>query len=235
MTARDAIPRSWLDHLTDGPVGIGMDIATTDGPNSNPASITVSQLYGGKIWERLTLSWKTRDEAVAEAMLTLVCQDLASVRAHIKGGSIDASNEVFFAQRLAKKLRQYCPWQLLKGNELVTFQGSTLPSKDMLGNLYVNAHTDGLLCCPEAAFTKEDRRLVQKHRGKFVTLTGKGGKHGDTFDSGKHARWALLSNGSAEAAAVSLSATPSKGGNPFYRTAESDDEIGLGYALGLSC
>jgi len=235
MTARDAIPRSWLDHLTDGPVGIGMDIATTDGPNSNPASITVSQLSGGKVWERLILSWKTRDEAVAEAMLTLVCQDLASVRAHIKGGSIDASNEVFFAQRLSKKLRQHCPWQLLKGNELVTFQGSTLPSKDMLGNLYVNAHTDGLLCSPESAFCKEDRRLVQKQKGKFLTLTGKGGKHGDTFDSGKHARWALLSNGSAEAAAVSLTAPQSGKGNPFYRTAESDDEIGLGYALGLSC
>lgn len=234
MTVRDAIPRSWLDFLNEGPVGIGMDIATTDGPNSNPASITVSQLTGGKIYERLTTSWKTRDEAVAEAMLTLICEDLASIRAHIKGGSIDASNEVFFAQRLAKKLRQYCPWQLLKGNELVTFQGSTLPSKDMLGNLYVNAHTDGLLCSPEAAFTKEDRRLVQKQKGKFVTLTGKGGKHGDTFDSGKHARWALLSNGTAEASGVSISTTDSAR-NKFNRTAQDEDEIGLGQALGLGC
>lgn len=207
MTVRDAIPRSWLDHLEDGPVGVGMDIATTDGPHSNPASITVSQMADGRIYERLTLSWKTRDEAVATAMLRTVVEDLVSVRALIRGGSIDASNETFFAQRLAKLLNKHCRFQLLKGNEIVTFQGQSLPSKEMLGNLYVNAHTDGLLCSPEAAFTKEDRRLVQKQKGKFVTLTGKGGKHGDTFDSGKHARWALLSSGPVEAMAAGVTET----------------------------
>jgi hypothetical protein len=234
MTVRDAIPRAWLDHLEDGPCGIGMDIATTDGPHSNPASITVSQLTSSRIYERLILSWKTRDEAVAEAMLTTVCEDLASIGAIIRGGSIDASNEVFFAQRLAKKLRRFCPWQLLKGGENVTFQGATLPSKEMLGNLYVNAHTDGILCSPESPFCKEDRRLVQKSKGKFVTLTGKGGKHGDTFDSGKHARWALLCNGAAEALGVSISGGQSLG-NKFNRTAEDEDAPGFGAALGLSC
>lgn len=222
MTVRDAIPRSWLDFLEEGPVGIGMDIATTDGPHSNPASITVAQLTGGMIYERLILSWKTRDEAVATAMLTTVVHDLVSVRAVIKGGSIDASNETFFAQRLAKLLSQYCRFQLLKGNELVTFQGQTLPSKELLGNLYVNAHTDGILCTPEAPFAKEDRRLVQKQKGKFVTLTGKGGKHGDTFDSGKHARWALLSSGPVQAYGVPLGGGGSQGGR---RTAWEEDNL----------
>ena len=234
MLVRSAIPRSWLDHLEDGPCGIGMDIATTDGPNSNPASITVSQLTGGKVYERLILSWKTRDEAVATAMLSTVVLDLVSIGAAIKGGSIDASNETFFAQRLAKLLSAHCRFQLLKGNELVTFQGATLPSKEMLGNLYVNAHTDGILCSPEAPFCKEDRRLVQKQKGKFVTLTGKGGKHGDTFDSGKHARWALLSNGPAEIAAVSIS-TLGAGPSKFHRTAEEEDSVRFGEVLGLSC
>lgn len=210
MKVNDAIPRAWLDCLSTGPVGVGMDIATTDGPNSNPASITVTQETGGRLYERLIVSWKTRDEAVATAMLVLVFTQLASVPGLvIKGCSIDASNETFFAQRLVKECRallsrlgRSCKFHLIKGGENLTFQGQELRAKEMLGNLYVNAHTDGILATPEAPFVKEDRRLVQKSKGLFVTLTGKGGKHGDTFDSGKHARWALLSSGPAAAAAV---------------------------------
>lgn len=212
MKVRDAIPRSWLDCLTADPVGVGMDIATTDGPHSNPASITVTQDVAGMLIERLVLSWKTRDEAVASLMLITVLTDLAAVRGLvIKGCSIDASNEVFFAQRLAKECRKAlarfgrsCKFHLIKGGENLTFQGQTLRAKEMLGNLYVNAHTDGQIATPEAPFVKEDRRLVQKSKGLFVTLTGKGGKHGDTFDSGKHARWALLSSGAVEAAGAQV-------------------------------
>jgi len=212
MTVRDAIPRSWIDHLASGPVGVGFDIATSDGPVSNPASVTVTQQTGGRLYERLVMSWKTRDEAVAEAVLMTVMLDLCDVRGLvIKGLSIDASNEVFFAQRVGKRVRsalaqrgRSCKVHLIKGGENVTFQGQTLRAKEMLGNLYVNAHTDGLLCSPEGAFIKEDRRLVQKSKGLFVTLTGKGGKHGDTFDSGKHARWALLSSGAAEASGAQV-------------------------------
>lgn len=205
MTPRDAIPRHWLDFLVpDAPVGVGMDIATSDGPTSNPASITVSQAVGGLIYERLVISWKTRDEAVATAMLATVLEDAKDARSQIRGICLDASNERFFCQGLARKFHLYGRFQLIGGGENLTFQGQTLRAKELLGNLYVNAHTDGLLCSPEAPFLKEDRRLVQKSKGLFVTLTGKGGKHGDTFDSGKLARWALLSSGAIAAAAVSL-------------------------------
>lgn len=214
MTARDAIPRSWIDYLTDAPVGVGMDIATTDGPLSNPASITVTQDEGGQLIERLVLSWKTRDEAVAAAMMETVMRDLASrPRLMIRGCSIDASNETFFAAALVKRLRamlaglgKSCAFHLIKGGEVLVYQGERLRAKEMLGNLYVNAYTDGIIASPEAPFLKEDRRLVQKSKGLFVTLTGKGGKHGDTFDSGKHARWALLSSGPIEAAAAAVGA-----------------------------
>lgn len=210
MTVRDAIPRSWLDLLTAGPIGVGFDIATTDGATSNPASITVTQ-DEGTLFERLVLSWKTRDEAVATAMMLTVMLDLASLpQWRVKGLSIDASNETFFAQRLVKvikaalaRLGKSCKFHLIKGGESLTFQGETLNAKEMLGSLYVNAHTDGILGTPEAPFLKEDRRLVQRSKGKFITLTGKGGKHGDTFDSGKHARWALLSSGPVQIEAVS--------------------------------
>lgn len=220
MTPRDAIPRHWLDFLVpDAPVGVGMDIATSDGPTSNPASITVSQAVGGLIYERLVISWKTRDEAVATAMLATVLEDIKDgTRFQIRGICLDSSNERFFCQGLARKFHLYGRFQLIGGGENLTFQGQTLRAKELLGNLYVNAHTDGLLCSPEAPFLKEDRRLVQKSKGLFVTLTGKGGKHGDTFDSGKLARWALLSSGAIAAAAVSLTTLGQK------RTAETEDE-----------
>ncbi|MBB5037096.1 hypothetical protein [Prosthecobacter dejongeii] len=223
MTVRDAIPRSWLDFLKEGPVGVGMDIATSDGPNSNPASITVTQATDGRLYERLVISWKTRDEAVARAMLTTALEDLSSVFGlRIQACCLDASNEVFFAQSLAKGLREHCPFHLIKGGENITFQGQTLRSKELLGNLYVNAHTDGLICTPEGPFIKEDRRLVQKSKGLFVTLTGKGGKHGDTFDSGKLARWALMSSGAVEAAAAAVSGSGQRL-DPFHRTSEDED------------
>lgn len=231
MKVQDAIPRAWLDCLSTGPVGVGMDIATTDGPTSNPASITVTQDTGGKLLERLIVSWKTRDEAVAAAMLKLVFTQLCSMPGIvIKGCSIDASNETFFAQRLVKdcrallsRLGKSCKFHLIKGGENLTFQGQTLRAKEMLGNLYVNAHTDGILGTPEAPFVKEDRRLVQKSKGLFVTLTGKGGKHGDTFDSGKHARWALLSSGPAEAAGVQVGSFGARRDRTLSE-AEAEDE-----------
>lgn len=220
MTPRDAIPRRWLDFLVpEAPLGVGMDIATSDGPTSNPASITVSQAVGGLIYERLVLSWKTRDEAVATAILGTVLEDIRSLgRLQIRGICLDASNERFFCQRLARQFHLHGRFQLIGGGENLTFQGQTLRAKEMLGNLYVNAHTDGLLCSPEAPFLKEDRRLVQKSKGLFVTLAGKGGKHGDTFDSGKLARWALLSSGAIQAAAVPLSTLGSK------RTEATEDD-----------
>lgn len=231
MTVRDAIPQSWLDHLTSGPIGVGFDIATTDGEASNPASITVTQ-DEVTLFERLILSWKTRDEAVASAMMMTVLLDLASLpRWMVKGVSIDGSNETFFAQRLVRECRaalarlgKSCKWHIIKGNEILTFQGQSLRAKEMMGSLYVNAHTDGVIATPESTAVKEDRRLVRKVKGQFVTLTGKGGKHGDTFDSGKHARWALLSSGPAQAAAVPISTLTLS--TIRAKTTEEEDERG---------
>lgn len=233
MNVRDAIPRGWLDSLKSGPIGVGMDIATTDGPHSNPASITVAELFGGMLYERLVISWKTRDEAVARLMLATVLGDLKSLERRPRNTSLDASNEVFFAQRLAKDLRELSPFRLVKGGENVTYQGQTLRAKEMLGNLYVNAYTDGIIASPEAPFLKEDRRLVRRSKGLFTTMTGKGGKHGDTFDSGKLAYWSLLQGGEIEVAAVSI--TGGSGNKAWDRSAEDEDETDSTLNRCLAC
>lgn len=229
MTPRDAIPRSWLDHVASGVIGVGMDIATSDGPHSNPASITVSEHWSGRIYERLVLAWKTRDEAVAALMLRIVLEDLASMNRRPRRTCIDASSEVFFAQRLARELAHLSSFDLIKGGANVTYQGQTMRSKELLGNLYVNAHADGILCSPEAPWIKADRRLVTRSKGLFVTNTGKGGEHGDTFDSGKLARWALLSSGPVAAEALPIAA----GGRDIKADDDDDDDDSPGFARRL--
>jgi hypothetical protein len=236
MTPRAAIPRSWLDFLKSGPLGVGLDLATTDGPHSNPASITVMEEHGGLFYERLILAWKTRDEAVTRQMLRCVLEDLDSLHRRPRRVCIDASNETFFAQSLAKELRHLAAFTLIKGSENLTFQGETLKSKELLGNLFTNLHAEGRIATPEGPWIKEDRRLVQKSKGQFITLTGKTGEHGDTFDSGKLARWALLSGGPIEAAAASVGTNPAGANNrnPYDDDDEAeDDRAGFGRALGL--
>ena len=48
---------------------------------------------------------------------------------------------------------------------------------------------------PSGAWIELDLRLVKREAGRFVTDLGKGGEHGEVFDSGKLAYWGLQSAG----------------------------------------
>ena len=209
MTCRDAIPTSWTDFLRAGPLGIGLDLATTDGPHSNPSALVVMEDYAGQLWERLVIAWKTSNEEVTEAMFGLVLDDIRSSGRRPKAACIDASNETFFAQGLRKQFGTRCPIYLIKGGENLTHAGETMAAKQLLGSLYVNEHTDGRINTPAAPWVKDDRRLVKKQKGLFMTDTDKLGQHGDTFDAGKLARWALKRAGRVEAGGASVGGPPS--------------------------
>lgn len=204
MTPREAIPSSWTDHLRSGPLAIGLDLATTDKATSNPSSISVMEDYAGLFNERLVLAFKSADETVTIAVLQCLFDDLAAAGKRVRCLVIDATNETFFAQTLAKRFRSKCAVYLVKGSEKMAHAGEEMIAKQLLGNLFANAHTDGKIASPAAPWIKDDRRLVKKIKGLFTAETNATGQHGDTWDAGKLALWGLKKRGRVEASGMSV-------------------------------
>jgi hypothetical protein len=205
INPREAIPRSWLDYLGGGSLGVGMDLGTTDKGTSNPSAITVAERDGRGFKGRLVVAWKTANPDISEGILRMILADLEDAGKPARRVCLDASNETFFCKHLKKSLSRYAPFSLIKGGENLTFEGEEHQAKTLLGNLYVNALEDGLWTLPSGEFIRDDQRLVAKQKGSFISATSNSGQHGDTFDSCKLAQWALIKGGGrvqAEAVAV---------------------------------
>jgi hypothetical protein len=203
ITVRDCIPRDWTELLGTGPIGIGGDLATTEKETSNPSSITVTQKEGPFYVERLVVSWKSKSEVISRAMFWTVCMDIKLAKHRPRRICLDATNERFFAQDLQKRLNVFCPVELVVASETMEWQGQgKMTMKTILGNLYVNDFNDAIVRIPNESFLKEDHRLVKKDKGLFIAGVSPDGMHGDTFDSGKLARWALERGGPVELEAV---------------------------------
>lgn len=204
MTPREAISSAWTSRLTDGPLALGYDIATSERGTSNPSALTVMQRDGRMAISRLVISWKTREPAVARAVLTAVLDDLRAADKKPRRLVIDASSEKYYAADLRTFLRSRVAVELVAGGQKLSFRNEEMDAKTLLGNMYVSAIEDGLLLLPEGAWIELDHRLVKREAGRFVTDLGPGGEHGDTFDSGKLAYWGLQSAGVVGAAAVQV-------------------------------
>jgi hypothetical protein len=63
--------------------------------------------------------------------------------------------------------------------------------KTCLGDLYSAHFNDNHYTAPPGPYYKTDHRLVIKDRGAYLCDPSPDGMHGDTFDSGKLAHWAL--------------------------------------------
>lgn len=226
-TANDVFPHSFAARCTGGRIGIGLDLGTTEGKMSNPTSLTVTEEWSAARYaQRLVMTWKTADERITRAMLTLCFRALhrAGHLACIRGLGIDASNEIVFARQLQREFRVWCSVQLLRGGEKITHRGQDAPTKVLLGNLYVNAFTEGAYQIPRQpagrAWIIDDHRLVQRRAGSFETAVAPDGRHGDTFDSGKNAHYMLVrSGGAAHAEAASITSTARR------RGADPEDSI----------
>ncbi len=213
MTPREAIPKSWTDYLTEGVIGVGMDLATTANKTSNPSSITVTQKVGNIYHTRLVVSFKTADPEVSEEMLKIILQDIAAI-SRTRRICLDASSEIFFATKLKKKILKFATVELVKGGSKVSYKGEEMNSKTLLGNIYVNLFEDGLITLPLGDWLRDDHRLVTKDRGSFLTLLGRNGEHGDTFDSGKLSIWAIeKGSGRARATATAVGSMGGKSQN----------------------
>lgn len=213
MLASRSIPVAWLRHLTSGPIGLGLDVATTQNKTSNPSSLVVSQQEGRMIHERLVVSWKTNDDRVTKAVVKLVLEQLTSARKRPRALCVDNSNEKFLGRQIQREFTRFCPVRLISSGETVHWKGEDLTFKVLLGNLYAGLYEDALITCPPGQWIIDDRRLVRRDKGSFTTDLGPNGEHGDTFDAGKLAYWALCRKGRAELHAAHISdspATPAK-------------------------
>ena len=185
------------DHLRDGAVGVGLDVATTTRSSSHPSSLTVTEKRGHGHVQVLVAIWKERQPQIARQRLR---QILEAVGARASGGRarrlcIDASNERYFAQETADLFAPLLPTELVLNSTAIHPPVCDLPTnmKTYLGDLYSASFNDNHYTVPAGDYYKTDHRLVIKDQGAYLCQPGPDGMHGDTFDSGKLAHWALTS------------------------------------------
>lgn len=204
MTPRQAITSEWAARLTQGPLSLGYDVATSEKGTSNPSAVSVLQREGRICITRLIVSWKTREPAVARQVLTAILDDIQNAGFKPRRLCIDASSEKYFAADMRTFLRARVATELVAGGQKLEFRGEALDAKTLLGNMYSSALEDGLIFLPAGEWIEFDHRLVKREAGRFVTDLGPAGEHGDTFDAGKLAYWGLHSSGSPQAHAAQV-------------------------------
>ena len=183
--------------LRAGTVGIGFDVASTTGETANPSSVTVTEQIGVERFQRLVVLWKEKKPQVARERLKRLIE---VIRQRPQGGGarrlcIDAGNERLFAEQTADELRHLVSVQLVMAGAAVDppppGYHETINYKTYLGDLYAAAVNDGRCALPADDYFKTDHRLVMKDAGRYQCTPEPDGKHGDTFDSGKLAEYAL--------------------------------------------
>ncbi len=193
---------AFLDqHLGEGKVGLGFDVATTENKTSNPSAFAACEQIGVDKILRLVVAWKTTDPDLAEERIGRLIQAVNNRRAggRAKRFCIDATNEKYFASRLQKKFRAEVPVELVVGSVGITKPGyEPMNMKQYTGSLFVGELEDNHLTLPPERYIREDFRLVKRSRGTFDCTADGEGRHGDTFDGGKLANYALTGNGAFE-------------------------------------
>jgi hypothetical protein len=187
--------------LANGRVGLGFDVASTTAETSNPSSITVTEQIGLDRLARLILVFKSKRREIMTERLRAICQ---TIRARPHGGParrlcIDATNEKLAAEETRDDLTDLIPVELVVASVSLQPPGYTIPInyKTYLGDIYSTAVNDNHYALPGADYIKQDQRLPMKDQGRYVCTPDADGRHGDTFDSGKLAEWALQSSAGA--------------------------------------
>ncbi len=211
MKIREAIPPTWVNVLGEGRLGLGLDLASSTKDTSNPSALVVTEKQGGSFIERLVLRWKTANPAVTSAIVHMVVGDALRAGKRIRRGVVDASNERLFAKGLKSSLLGKLPLELMMGGQTLKWQGQEYKAKVLLGLLYVRNFEENQIATPEAKWLGDDRGLVKRNGENFDAEIGDGGAHGDTFDAGKLANWALIGAG---------------GGGPVHAAAAALGEMG---------
>jgi len=200
---------AWLaDHLTDKPIAIGIDPATTTKQKSNPTAVAIVEDHITEEIARAVLVWKTSDPRIADERIEKLVAVIAARKAgggRAKGMAIDATNERYWASSTRDRLGAALPVELTVGSEAHDQPGTErMTMKQYLGSRLTGRLDDNKLTLPPDRYIREDFRLVKKDRGQLVCEPDIDGKHGDTFDAVKLASHALHAGGPSEAAATQV-------------------------------
>lgn len=212
ILAADAFPAGWQDLFAPNKkVGIGFDVATTEGKKSNPAAIAITQELDNLFAVRLVIRWKSADDQVARAMLRQACQLPHGLRP--RAISIDASSERFFAQSIRREFAGIAPVRLVVSGETVPNTDPPMNYKLYLGNLLVNTMEDNRLALAPDKWLEKDLRQVKRDRGTFQADVDESGNHGDCFDAIKLSLYSLIGRGGG-----AIEAHAASPGSQFHRT-----------------
>lgn len=191
-------------NVKGGICGIGFDVATTTGDTSNPSSVTITEKISAEKFQRLVVLWKERKPAVVLERLKQIVRLLRDTGCSPRRLCIDATSERYFAELTTDEMRSLVPVQMIVSSIAVeplpkgyNPREGNVNYKTYLGDLYAASVNDGRTVLPpdDSQYFKTDHRLVLKDGGRFVCTPEPDGKHGDTFDSGKLANFALEGTG----------------------------------------
>lgn len=197
VAADGELPLGWENNMDpDMPWALGYDIATTTNGTSNPSSITVTQQVGPHQWaERLVLRFKTASPDQAKAILATILDDASRRTARRpRAIALDATSERYYCATVRREFSRFGRIILVVSSESTLFRGEKMSYKAYLGNLYANAYDDSAIAIPPDRWLSDDRRLAKRVKGSFDNDLDSAGNHGDTFDSGKLALYALVSS-----------------------------------------
>lgn len=225
MNAVSMFPDNWIDLFVAGKrVGIGLDVATTEGGKSNPSALALVQEVSHDYYARLVLRWKSADPRVTIQALEHAIG--ITKRAPLSGIAIDSTSERYFAAGVRQHFQGRARIIPVISSESVEWKGESLSYKAFLGNLLVNTFDDGRLGIPQDSWLEKDLRSVQRMRGSFHADVDEDGNHADCFDAIKLGLFVLTADsGIIEACACRIGFDQSeRKARLFDKPDHSDDD-----------
>jgi hypothetical protein len=186
------------NRLGSGPIGLGLDIATTEKQKSHPSAICILEKAGDDYVARLLMRWKTKEPDITTAIVTGLVE---AVTKRKQGGRpkrlcVDSTSERFYAADLRRRLGRSVSVELINASETLNWRGQEMTFKTYLGKQLVDCIADSHLLLPQGEWLRQDWRLVKDDRGSFVNEVDSAGNHADTFDAAKLALHGLMGRGS---------------------------------------
>lgn len=196
------LPPDWTALLGAGSLGLGHDVATTEGEFSNPSALAVVERLGGRFDTRLLVRWKSAEYKMRLALIELVVEDILAANKRPRRIVVDATNERSFAQMIRDQLAGRCPQEDYIASAALEHRGKRYSAKQLLGDFYCQAFEDNVISLPggeSAAWVYADHQLVKSSKGSYVYEEDSVGNHADAFVAGMLGVWALMNGGERQA------------------------------------